>query len=197
MVRPRDQQKREAIVEATIKLVSEVGFVDASVAKIAKVANVSPATIYVYYKNKEDLLISIFVEIHGQKASAAMEGFDESSPLKEMFRKIWDNSFKFIAEKRDRMQYHAQFLNSPYSDLVSDTKASDILRPFLAALECGAREKVIKSVDENILVSVMFSAIPVLSGAMPAISGSTSEKIDAMQKNIETAFEMAWDAIKL
>ncbi|MCY4532644.1 MAG: TetR/AcrR family transcriptional regulator [Gammaproteobacteria bacterium] len=188
-MRPRDQHKREAIFEATVKLVSDVGFADVSVSKIAKEANVSPATIYVYYKNKEDLLISIFVEIHEQKASAAMKGFDETSPLKEMFRKIWNNSFKFISENRDHLQYHEQFRSSPYNDLVNSTEATNIMQPFLAALESGAKDKVIKRIDDDILVAFIFSAIPVLS--------SSSYKTKMTRKNIETAFEMAWDAIKL
>lgn len=62
-MRNKDELKQEAIIQATIKLVNKIGFVSSSVAKISKEANVSPATIYIYYKNKEDLLVSTYVEI--------------------------------------------------------------------------------------------------------------------------------------
>ena len=62
-MRIKDINKQEAIISATVELVNEIGFVSSSVSKIAKKANVSPATIYIYYKNKEDLLISTYVEI--------------------------------------------------------------------------------------------------------------------------------------
>ncbi len=54
-MRTKDDFKQEALFQATIKLVNDIGFVSSSVAKIAKEADVSPATIYVYHKNKEDL----------------------------------------------------------------------------------------------------------------------------------------------
>ena len=55
-MRIKDLHKQEAIIEATVELVNEIGFVSSSVSKIAKKANVSPATLYIYYKNKEDIL---------------------------------------------------------------------------------------------------------------------------------------------
>ena len=62
-MRYKDELKQEAIIQATINLVNEIGFAASSVAKIARVAEVSPATIYIYYENKEDLLISTYIRI--------------------------------------------------------------------------------------------------------------------------------------
>jgi AcrR family transcriptional regulator len=187
----QDEKKKGAIFDATIKLVNEIGFVAASVAKIAKEANVSPATIYIYHKNKEDLLISIYVELKKKKSSASMKGFDESTPLKESFRNVWNNSFKFISENRDYLQYTEQFTNSPYNDLVDDTQSAEIFQPFLAALESGAEKKIIKKVDSDILAAFILHPISILSNIR------TSRNFKMTRRNIETAFEMAWDAIKL
>ena len=62
-MRVKDELKQDALFKATIKLVNEIGFVASSVSKIAREADVSPATIYVYYKNKEDLLVSTYINI--------------------------------------------------------------------------------------------------------------------------------------
>ena len=63
IMRYKDEQKQDAIIQATIQLVNEIGFAASSVSKIAKQANVSPATLYIYYTNKEDLLVSTYVSI--------------------------------------------------------------------------------------------------------------------------------------
>ena len=63
-MRLQDENKKEAIFNATVELVNEIGFAAASVAKIARRAQVSPATIYIYHKDKEDLLVSIYVAIN-------------------------------------------------------------------------------------------------------------------------------------
>ena len=77
-MRIKDEHKQEAIIRATIKLVNKIGFVSSSVAKIAKEANVSPATIYIYYKNKDDLLVSTFLDIKQQMGAALLKGLDEN-----------------------------------------------------------------------------------------------------------------------
>jgi AcrR family transcriptional regulator len=56
-MRTRDQKKYNAVVKSSIKLTNELGFSGISVSKIAKRANVSPATIYIYFENKEDITI--------------------------------------------------------------------------------------------------------------------------------------------
>ena len=59
-MRPKSQSKYEAIISTTIELVKELGFTGISVAKIAKKAEISPATIYIHFKNREDLFIKIY-----------------------------------------------------------------------------------------------------------------------------------------
>ena len=55
--------KRKALVDATIQLVNEDGFHNAPMSKIAKMASVSPATIYLYFENKQDLINKVFIEV--------------------------------------------------------------------------------------------------------------------------------------
>jgi AcrR family transcriptional regulator len=190
-MRIQDENKKAAIFNATVKLVNEIGFVAASVAKIAKQANVSPATIYIYYKNKEDLLVSIFVDIRAKKTSAALKRFDESAPLKESLRTIWKDSFKFVSQNKDLLQYHDQFLNSPYSDLVDNLDSTDGLQPVRRAFESAIAEKIVKKVDFDLLLAFVFGPLGVLANTR------TSRALNMTPKNVETAFEMVWDAISL
>ena len=53
-MRVKDELKQDALFNATVKLVNEIGFVASSVSKIAKEADISPATIYVYYENSPE-----------------------------------------------------------------------------------------------------------------------------------------------
>lgn len=190
-MRIQDENKKAAIFNATVKLVNEIGFVAASVAKIAKQASVSPATIYIYYKNKEDLLVSIFLDIQAKKTSTALKRFDESAPLKESLRTLWKDSFKFVSQNKDLLQYHDQFLNSPYSDLVDNLDSTDGLQPVRRAFESAIAEKIVKKVDFDLLLAFVFGPLGVLANTR------TSRALNMTPKNVETAFEMVWDAISL
>lgn len=52
--------KKELIIDAAIKVFAQKGFYTANVADVAKEAGVADGTIYLYFKNKDDLLISLF-----------------------------------------------------------------------------------------------------------------------------------------
>jgi len=61
-VRGGGTAKRERILRAAIKIFSQKGFFNSKVSDIARSAGVADGTIYLYFRNKDDLLISLFEE---------------------------------------------------------------------------------------------------------------------------------------
>ncbi len=63
LVRPADSSrgdKREAILRAAIDVFAARGFFNAQVADVARAAGVAAGTVYLYFRGKDDLLVSIF-----------------------------------------------------------------------------------------------------------------------------------------
>jgi len=52
--------KYHQILEAAIKVFAEQGFHQATISQIAKEAGVADGTIYLYFKNKEDIMVNFF-----------------------------------------------------------------------------------------------------------------------------------------
>src|SRR5215210_3283726 len=52
--------KRDAILRAAIDTFAANGFFNAQVADIARAAGVAAGTVYLYFRGKDDLLVSIF-----------------------------------------------------------------------------------------------------------------------------------------
>lgn len=188
-MRLKDENKKEAILQASVKLVNEIGFVSASVAKIAKEANVSPATIYIYHKNKEDLLVSIYLEIKRKLSEAMKNNYNPSDPLKEKIRKIWFNGFNYISQHPDYFLFTEQFSHSPYSSLINKEDVENNFQLFINLLNQGIEQKVIKNVDYHILVTFAFYPILILSNQKLCFG------FDKTIENLNTAFEFAWQAI--
>jgi len=55
-----DVSKRDAILDAATQVFAEKGFFGAQVADVARRAGVAAGTVYLYFKGKDDLLISLF-----------------------------------------------------------------------------------------------------------------------------------------
>lgn len=58
----RESERKKQILTSATKIIGEKGFQNATIAEIAKEAGIGDATIYEYFKNKEDLLLAIPVE---------------------------------------------------------------------------------------------------------------------------------------
>lgn len=190
-MRIKDEHKQDAIIQATVKLVNEIGFVSSSVSKIAKEANVSPATLYIYYKNKEDLLVSTYVDIKQSLSKALLKNFDDSRPFRDILKQVWMNGFEYVAENRDFYQYSEQFSNSPYSELVNHEDIEKHFEPMFKVIQRGIEQKIIKDLPLEMLTVFIFYPVMILSNP------KMCKNIDLNDENIERAFTLAWDAIKL
>src|SRR5437773_10184065 len=59
-VDPPPGPKRDALLRAAIDVFAERGYFNAQVADVARAAGVAAGTVYLYFRSKDDLLISIF-----------------------------------------------------------------------------------------------------------------------------------------
>ncbi|MBW2102262.1 MAG: TetR/AcrR family transcriptional regulator, partial [Deltaproteobacteria bacterium] len=62
MPKRKNSQKYYRIIEAATRIFAEKGFFQAKVSDIAREAGVADGTIYIYFENKDDILISLFEE---------------------------------------------------------------------------------------------------------------------------------------
>ncbi len=59
---PRKREKYMAIIDAALEAFAEYGYHNCQVAKIARQAGIADGTIYLYFANKEDVLVSVYRE---------------------------------------------------------------------------------------------------------------------------------------
>ena len=77
--------KRERILRAAIRIFSQKGYFNSKISEIARQAGVADGTIYLYFKNKDDLLISLFEEKMGEVvADIRARVSDESGALSRL-----------------------------------------------------------------------------------------------------------------
>jgi TetR/AcrR family fatty acid metabolism transcriptional regulator len=146
--------KRTLITDAAVQVFAERGFHSARVADIARRAGVADGTIYLYFKNKEDLLLSIFEEKMDDLLRGLQEALAEAQTAEDKircfaryhFRQVQDNrsaaevlqvelrlSNKFLKEYRPEKLW--AYLNV-FGQIVREGQAEETLRadldPFIA-----------------------------------------------------------------
>src|SRR5258707_13600463 len=76
--------KRERILDASERIFARHGFFAARVTEIAKEAGVADGTIYLYFKSKDDLLISLFESRMKQVNDALRAAIAEAPPRRQL-----------------------------------------------------------------------------------------------------------------
>jgi TetR/AcrR family fatty acid metabolism transcriptional regulator len=85
---PDKADKREAILKAAIRIFAERGFFNAQVADVARAAGIAAGTVYLYFKSKDDLLVSIFDRTMREAIAEGRTALKDVSEPIERLRRI-------------------------------------------------------------------------------------------------------------
>ncbi len=190
-IREKSKEKRNALLKATLSLVNNNGFHDAPMSKIAKMANVSPATIYIYFENKQDLINQLYLELKISYTEQAFKDYAENMPVKKAFELIWYNIADYKLKQVDEAWFLAQCDNTTMVDEVSRQEGLKHLQPLLDLWERGQDEGIIKDVSPYILYAYAINPLAFLMN----MQKRDLYKLD--KDSLEQAFQAAWDSIRI
>ncbi|WP_426479310.1 TetR/AcrR family transcriptional regulator [Chryseobacterium sp. CBSDS_008] len=112
-MRLKDNNKELIIRQEAVKMIVNSGFDGFSMQKLAKKAKISPSTIYVYFKNREDLVNQLYIDVHNKFEKDALIGFDAQLTFEEGLWLQWKNRLENILRNPLEYRFHEQFRNSP------------------------------------------------------------------------------------
>jgi TetR/AcrR family fatty acid metabolism transcriptional regulator len=99
--RPDKAGKREAILRAAVEIFAARGFFSAQVADVARAAGVAAGTVYLYYRGKDDLLISIFERTMKEAIAAGRKSVAARHDPVERLREIAKLHLNRLGRDRD------------------------------------------------------------------------------------------------
>lgn len=84
----RRAEKRQAILDGAVRVFAAKGFFNATVAEIARAAGVADGTIYLYFKSKDELLLSVFDEKMRELCESARSAVADAPSAAEGLRRM-------------------------------------------------------------------------------------------------------------
>ncbi|MCB9792960.1 MAG: TetR/AcrR family transcriptional regulator [Alphaproteobacteria bacterium] len=145
--RDRRRDKHEQIMRAAVAVFAEKGFHAARVSDIARKAGVADGTIYLYFKNKEALLLGVFEETMDRLREGVLAALaDEKDPLAKIrvfaqhhFEKVQENPEVAIVLQVELRQ------SKTFISVYRPRKLWDYLGVFEAILDEGIAQGVIRA----------------------------------------------------
>ena len=190
-IREKSKAKRNALLKATLNLVNNNGFHDAPMSKIAKMANVSPATIYIYFENKQDLINQLYLELKVSYTKQAFKDYSENMPVKKAFEFIWYNIADYKLKQVEEAWFLSQCDNTMMIDEDSRQEGLKHLQPLLDLWEKGQKEGIIKDVSPYILYAYAINPLAFL------MNMQKRGLYQINQESLKQAFQSAWDSIRI
>jgi TetR/AcrR family fatty acid metabolism transcriptional regulator len=96
-----DPGKRQRILDAAVRTFGRRGYHDAKIADIAAAARVAEGTVYLYFRNKEDLFATVFDEKMDDLLARGREIVRAESSAADRLTQLVDLHLTFLASDRD------------------------------------------------------------------------------------------------
>jgi TetR/AcrR family fatty acid metabolism transcriptional regulator len=127
--------KRDAILRAAIDVFAERGFFNAQVADVARAAGVAAGTVYLYFRSKDDLLVSIFERTMKEglaEGRRAVEGVSDPAERLRRFAELHlrrlgrdrNLAIVFQVELRQSVKFMERFSSTLFRDYLSEIRAA-------------------------------------------------------------------------
>lgn len=189
-MRTKDENKRQQIEQAVMKLVNTIGYSNISMSKIAKEAKISPSMLYVYYENQEDMFRSIFMDKKKEMYLSLGDHIDSAMDTKDMVYQFCRNILSFGQNHMDEFLFIQQSMDSPYVNGAAQEAADEFGENIIETFNAGISKGDLK--NKNGIMLISFCVYPI------AMIYKEALKTDGMLQhiNFNDVFELCWDAVK-
>ena len=179
--------KRERILDGALKAFAKKGFYNTKVSEIASEAGVADGTIYLYFKNKDDLLISLFEDrmewiIH--RLNTELTDIDGGAIAK--FRHLIFSHCRLAVENPDLAEFITVELrqSAKFVKEYENPKFGDYLKAVQRLVEEGQRTGVMRDdIDARLVSRACFGALDEVLLQL-TLSQAGPEEVDAKANQV-------------
>ena len=188
MARVRSPEKRNAILQAAVHEIAEVGL-GAATAKIARRAGVASGTLFTYFANKEELLNELYLDLKSEVYTRLNADFPHKASLERRARHLWSRSLDWAIEFPEKRKVSARL------------NLSDVITPETRMRTAAQRGTIDRTFGElGTRGSLRGLPAGFAAATMAAMQEATSEFIAKQPKQrkqlIEQGFQVFWRAMR-
>ena len=162
MARTSTGDKRERILDAAVVEIARRGYGATTVAMIARRAGVADGTIYLYFKNKDEILVQLFERAMGRFIDEGRERLAGLQGAGARLRAIVDLHLSLVGKDRDlaiitqvELRHSLHFMEE-----LSRAQVGEYLAVIAQVVEEGRREGVFRAeVDSLFAAKAIFGVL--------------------------------------
>lgn len=184
----QETDKRQRILDAALRAFAEQGFYNTKISDVANYANVADGTIYLYFKNKDDLLISLFEDRMDwiiDRVTSAIEKSDGS--VIDQIRHLIRMHFQMAIDRPKLAEFITVELrqSTKFVKEYKNERFYDYLGVMEGLLEKGINEGIFREdLDKQLVARSIFGA---LDEGLLALTLADSDQSDVEERTEQTS----------
>jgi len=189
----KKSNKRDDILQAALEIISEHGFHEAPMSKIAEKAGVGAGTIYCYFQSKDELIIEINRILEEKMLLAMEKNYPFKKDIKKRFFHLYKTVFEYFINHPVHFRFLEQYFYSPYGVSVHKERVVGTAGEpniFQILVKQGIKQKVIKDIPLFMHFALAYGPIIIL------VRNHVIGLVELDNVRINQAIEAVWDAIK-
>jgi TetR/AcrR family transcriptional repressor of multidrug resistance operon len=178
------------VVDAARRLLAAEGFHGLSIKLLVKESGVAAGTIYLHFKDKQDIVKHVHASIVHEVAQAMSQNHDISQPLFLQYQTLWRNLWKYFQQHPNTLLVKAQFDNLPdvsMGHVLEEAKSS--FKAVFRMFDIGRQSGELINLPDDVLGSLSFETCATL--ARRQVLGI----IEMNDEMLEQCISASWQAI--
>lgn len=154
--------KRTAILRAATRVFARNGYFNSKVADIAHEAGVADGTVYLYFRNKDDVLISLVNQMMDEFISAGRARIAKLKDPRDKIRTIARMHLESLGADRDlAIVFQVELRQSTkFMEQFSATKMAEYFGVIRQAIEEGQRQGLFRrQLNPKVVAKILFGAL--------------------------------------
>jgi TetR/AcrR family transcriptional repressor of multidrug resistance operon len=197
-MRIRDIDKEKLVVENAIDQIVRDGFQGFSMNKLAKACNISVATLYIYYKDKDDLIQKIGADVALDFFSNTIKNFSPEMSFEEGLWKQWENRAEFTMKYPKYVAFFEIIKHSPHGEIIlnSTTQFSDFRLIMKQFIENALRNNELIPISFEVFWSIAYGPLYTLLNFHTEGKSMGGKPFKLTKTMMKEAFESVIKALK-
>ena len=183
--------KRQAVLDATLKLITENGFHGTPMSMVAEKAGVATGSIYYYFESKEQIIRELYANIKKKMGEALLENIDESKNFKEQFFKVWKNLYHFFVSHPQEFNFLEQYSNSPFINQQVKEENFRFYKPVIDFIQTGIDKGVLREIHIELMVALLYGSVT------SVVKLQLSNILQIEEHLLQDAIQSSWDGVKI
>lgn len=195
-MRTKDAEKEVQIRQKTMEIVVKEGLEGFSMHKLAAAAGISVNTIYLNFKNKEDLIINVYHDVVKKMEQVLLEGFNPEMSFENGLKLQWKNRLRYFMKYPLHIEFTEKIRHSPIYEKVMQLQGKKFTSTMELFYKRAIENKELIQLPLEIYWSLAYAPLFQLLKFHSQNKSVTGKKFVLTEKKIDQAFSRVLLSLK-